>query len=183
MSPLPFSYVPLDATSSPEAEEVSVSTVAATAVATGHLMLKLEGYSRLKARHGENGSYIESSASKVGGHTWTIRCYLNGSKKEDAGFVSLFLYLCSDPDAVVLAECEFALVRHQGTPPAYAHQGKPSTASHGLRSDTGVYGARAVPAAGVCRGSSAWRSWSSPCSSGTTASPSGARSPSSGSGP
>ena len=46
--------------------------------------------------------------------------YLNGSKKEDAGFVSLFLCLCGDPDAiVVLAECEFALVRHQVTPPAY----------------------------------------------------------------
>ena len=134
-------------------EEVSASTVAATAVATGHLMLKLEGYSRLKARHGGNGSYIESSASKVGGHTWTIRCYLNGSKKEDAGFVSLFLHLCSDPDAaVVLAECEFALVRHQGTPPAYAHQGKPSTTSHGLRSDTGVYGGKG----GTCGWGLSW---------------------------
>jgi hypothetical protein len=63
-------YVPLDggaATWSPE--EVSASTVAATAVGTGHHMLKLEGYSLLKVTHAKNGSYIESSAFKVGGHT------------------------------------------------------------------------------------------------------------------
>ncbi|XP_066395742.1 BTB/POZ and MATH domain-containing protein 3-like [Miscanthus floridulus] len=109
MSPLsPVNYVPLDAGTATEAEEVSVSTVAATAVATGHLMLKLEGYSWLKAMHGENGSYIESSVFEVGGHTWTIRCYLNGNSKKDAGFVSLFrLHLCSD--SVVLAEYELAL--------------------------------------------------------------------------
>ncbi|CAD6340957.1 unnamed protein product [Miscanthus lutarioriparius] len=134
MSPLPVSYMPLDAgaaTSSPEEEEVSVCTVAATAVATGHLMLKLEGYSRLKGTHRENGSYIESSVSKVGGHTWKIRCYLNGNSKENAGFVSLYLNLCSD--SVVLAEFEFALVRQQGTPPAYGHQGSPSKTSQGVR--------------------------------------------------
>ncbi|XP_066391877.1 BTB/POZ and MATH domain-containing protein 3-like [Miscanthus floridulus] len=135
MSPLPpVSYVPLDAgaaTSSPEAEEVSVSTVAAMAVATDHLMLKLQGYSWLKAMHGENGSYIESSAFEVGGHTWRIRCYLNGNNMEDAGFVSLYLNLCSD--SVVHAEYEFALVRHQGTPPAYGHQDTLSKKSLGLR--------------------------------------------------
>ena len=146
MSPLPVSYMPLDAgaaTSSPEAEEVSVCTVAATAVATGHLMLKLEGYSRLKGTHRENGSYIESSVSKVGSHTWKIRCYLNGNSKEYPGFVYLFLYLCSDAAGpAVHAVYEFALVRHQGTPPAYDHQGKPSKTSHGVRSIVSAFGGK-----------------------------------------
>ncbi|XP_066391861.1 uncharacterized protein [Miscanthus floridulus] len=77
------------ATCSPE--EVSASTVAATAVGTRHHLLKLEGYSLLKTTHAKSGSYIESSAFKVGGHTWRIRCYLNGNSKEYPGFVSLFL--------------------------------------------------------------------------------------------
>ncbi|XP_002459324.2 BTB/POZ and MATH domain-containing protein 3 [Sorghum bicolor] len=116
---------------------LGVHTVAATAVATGHHMLKVQGYSRLKATHGENGSYIESSAFEVGGHTWRIVCYLNGNTKEDAaGFVSLYLKnLCND-SVVVLAEYELALVRHQGTPPAtaYGHQqGTLIKKSEGLR--------------------------------------------------
>ncbi|KAJ1287667.1 hypothetical protein BS78_02G028600 [Paspalum vaginatum] len=96
-------------------EEVSVSTVAATAVGTGYHLLKVEGYSRLKHTHGKNGSYLESSAFKAAGKTWTIRCYLNGYRKEDAGFVSLFLNYCDGVAAgsVVHAEFEFALVQQQ----------------------------------------------------------------------
>jgi len=137
-------YVPLDggaATWSPE--EVSASTVAATAVGTGHHLLKLEGYSLLKTTHAKSGSYIESSAFKVGGHTWRIRCYLNGNSKEYPGFVYLFLYLCSDAAGpAVHAVYEFALVRHQGTPPAYGHQGKPSKTSHGVRSIVSAFGGK-----------------------------------------
>ncbi|KAI4968407.1 hypothetical protein ZWY2020_058062 [Hordeum vulgare] len=38
-----------------------------------------------------NGGYLESSVFEAGGHTWRIRCYLNGSCNENAGFISVFL--------------------------------------------------------------------------------------------
>jgi 6-pyruvoyl-tetrahydropterin synthase len=101
---------------SAEAAEISVSTAAITVVGTGHHMLKVERYSQLKATHaGKNGSCIESSF-KAGGHAWSLRLYLNGEKEEDAGFVSLFLWL-SDAAAgtVVHADFELALVHHRGT--------------------------------------------------------------------
>lgn len=134
------SYVPMgtdpdalrtsSSSSSPEA--ISVSTVAATAVGTGHHMLKVSDYSWLKATHGgKNGNSIESSFN-VGGHTWRLRLCLNGEKEENAGFVSLFLGLSDDAAAaagsttVVHADFELALVHHQGTsllwrraPPSY----------------------------------------------------------------
>ena len=73
-----------------------MSSVAARAVGTGHHMLKVEGYSRLKHTRGDNGSPLLSGEFRAGGHTWKIRCYLDGAHKEDAGFVSLYLSL-ADP--------------------------------------------------------------------------------------
>ena len=92
-------------------EEVTMSSVAARAVGTGHHMLKVEGYSRLKHTRGDNGSPLLSGEFRAGGHTWKIRCYLDGAHKEDAGFVSLYLSL-ADPgtSAAVHAEVEFELV-------------------------------------------------------------------------
>ncbi|KAJ1287668.1 hypothetical protein BS78_02G028700 [Paspalum vaginatum] len=103
MSPLLAADGQRTSPSSPP-EEVSVSTVAATAVGTGYHMLKVEGYSRLKHTHGKNGSYLER-----------LRCYLNGDTTENAGFVSLFLDCCDGVAAgsVVHAELEFALVHHR----------------------------------------------------------------------
>ena len=74
-------------------------------------MLKVEGYSQLKCTHGDNGSPLLSGEFRAGGHTWKIRCYLDGGHKEDAGFVSLYLSL-ADPgtSAAVHAEVEFELV-------------------------------------------------------------------------
>ena len=92
-------------------EEVTVSSVVARAVGTGHHMLKVEGYSRLKHTRGDNGSPLLSGEFRAGGHTWKIRCYLDGAHKEDAGFVSLYLSL-ADPgtSTAVHAEVEFELV-------------------------------------------------------------------------
>ena len=92
-------------------EEVTVSSVVARAVGTGHHMLKVEGYSRLKHTRGDNGSPVLSGEFRAGGHTWKIRCYLDGVHKGDAGFVSLYLSL-ADPgtSAAVHAEVEFELV-------------------------------------------------------------------------
>lgn len=90
------------------AEEVSVSTVAATATATGHHMLKIHdnGYSRLQKLH-DNGCAVTSCDFQAAGHTWQICFFPNGVREEDAGFVSVLLQLARDAAAqsgVVLAE-------------------------------------------------------------------------------
>ena len=92
-------------------EEVTVSSVIAREVGTGHHMLKVEGYLRLKHTRSDNGSPLLSGEFRADGHTWKIRYYLDGAHKEDAGFVSLYLSL-ADPgtSAAVHAEVEFELV-------------------------------------------------------------------------
>ncbi|RLN33273.1 hypothetical protein C2845_PM03G19480 [Panicum miliaceum] len=118
MSPL---YAPLaagaedDDRSTLRPEEVTVSTVAARVVGTGHHMLKVEGYSRLKRTHGDNGTCLQSGEFRAGGHTWRIHCYLDGAHKEDAGFVSLYLSTAGSVD--VHAEVEFELADHRGGTP------------------------------------------------------------------
>ncbi|KAM3392465.1 hypothetical protein ACQJBY_013551 [Aegilops geniculata] len=121
---MPSYYVPTD--DLPRAE-ASGSTVAAIAVGAGEHTLTVQGYSRLKTM---NGGYLESNAFNAGGHAWKIRCHLNGSVKENAGFVSVFLKLVGaeatdttaeaadavdDKENIVHAELEFALVHHRGT--------------------------------------------------------------------
>lgn len=90
-----------------------MSTVAATATATGYHLLKLEGYGRLKAMHG-NG---ESCQFHAAGHAWKLRCYPNGYLDEDAGFFSLYLVHDDDDDdaaatATIHAGVELALLHH-----------------------------------------------------------------------
>ncbi|PVH63409.1 hypothetical protein PAHAL_2G021400 [Panicum hallii] len=120
MSPL---YAPLAAGAEDDGlspllpEELTVSTVAARAVGTGHHMLKVEGYSRLKRMHGDNGRSLQSDEFRAGGHTWKILCYLDGAPKKDAGFISLYLATAGSVD--VHAEVEFELVDHRGTPLAW----------------------------------------------------------------
>ncbi|XBI88725.1 hypothetical protein VPH35_026651 [Triticum aestivum] len=125
MPSCPPYYAPM---SSDEPEESSMSCYPGPAILTLQYRFNIRGYSRLDTMHGGNGSYVESSAFKAAGHTWRIRCYLNGERPKDAGFVLLFL-TCHPADAatgnapaaaaaaesVVHAECEFALVHHQGT--------------------------------------------------------------------
>uniref|UniRef100_M8CAM6 Uncharacterized protein n=1 Tax=Aegilops tauschii TaxID=37682 RepID=M8CAM6_AEGTA len=121
---MPSYYVPSDALPLAEA---SGSTVAAIAVGAGEHTLTVLGYSRLKTM---NGGYLESSAFKAGGHAWKICCHLNGSVKENAGFVSVFLKLVGaeatdttaeaadavvDKENIVHAELELALVHHRST--------------------------------------------------------------------
>ncbi|XP_039834224.1 uncharacterized protein LOC120694952 [Panicum virgatum] len=105
---------PMSTTSLPE--EVTVSTVGARAVGTGHHLLKVEGYSRLKRTRGGNGSHLQSGEFR------------------DAGFVSLYLSLANPGSAAVHAEVEFELVdqwpgtplarwcRHRKRSPAYPFQ-------------------------------------------------------------
>ncbi|XP_062195251.1 BTB/POZ and MATH domain-containing protein 4-like [Phragmites australis] len=96
---------------------VSVCTAVATAAATKCYMFKIEGYKRIKTMHG-NGKGLESCAFEVAGHTWRIQFFPDGNKKENAGYVSLFLKLEDLTDDAgnddVLAEVQLSLVRHRG---------------------------------------------------------------------
>jgi hypothetical protein len=81
-------------------------------------MLKIEGFEHLKGMHG-NSSYFESCQFEAAGHAWKIRCYPNGFRASDAGYISLFLMREDDDEnkeeesaggGGVHAEFRFALV-------------------------------------------------------------------------
>ncbi|CAL4916701.1 unnamed protein product [Urochloa decumbens] len=79
---------------SPAAGDVAPSRSASAivaGVATGYHVLKIVGYSHTKEV--PNGQSISSSHFLVGGRTWFIKYYPNGSTAESADFISFFLVL------------------------------------------------------------------------------------------
>ncbi|GJN19672.1 hypothetical protein PR202_gb06972 [Eleusine coracana subsp. coracana] len=76
---------------------------------------KIDGYSRTKELL-DNGKYVKSIPSSVGGHSWVICYYPNGNKEEDADFISLFLFLDSSHGNDVKAKFRFSLLDKNGAP-------------------------------------------------------------------
>lgn len=77
------------------ANEEGVTTRSAIVIrnVTGHHLLEIEGYSRIKELL-PKGKYIDSHPFQIGGCLWHIRYYPNGNSREkSAGFVSIFLFL------------------------------------------------------------------------------------------
>ncbi|GJM91001.1 hypothetical protein PR202_ga07335 [Eleusine coracana subsp. coracana] len=90
------------------------SAIVAEAVSGSHV-IKIDGYSRIKELL-ENGKYVQSIPSSVGGQSWVIRYYPNGNKKEDADFTSLYLVLDSIHGQDVKATFGFRLLDKNHTP-------------------------------------------------------------------
>ncbi|CAO2188887.1 unnamed protein product [Urochloa humidicola] len=118
---------------STKAAEVTVSAAAATVAATKCHMFKIEGYKRIKTMYG-NGRSIDSCGFEAGGHTWRIQFFPDGSRSDNAAWVSLVLKLEDDDAAAgnnddkVLIEFQFSLVSHRDKP-ARKPYGKTYTAS------------------------------------------------------
>ncbi|KAL6909728.1 hypothetical protein ACP4OV_001387 [Aristida adscensionis] len=72
----------------------SASAVSATASSGCHIV-KVSGYSQAQLLLGI-GEYVESAGFTAAGHTWCIRAYPNGARKECAGGLSLYLKLAGD---------------------------------------------------------------------------------------
>ncbi|KAM3260183.1 hypothetical protein ACQJBY_051444 [Aegilops geniculata] len=93
----------------------SASSIIAGAV-SGYHLLKVVGYSRTKEV--PNGKGIVSCPFQVGGRTWHLRYYPNGSKTEDIDSIALCLTL-DDTVAegeTVKAQAKFSLLDQYGKP-------------------------------------------------------------------
>jgi speckle-type POZ protein len=110
-------------TSSPVAGDVlpsgSASSIVASAV-SGYHLLKIVGYSRTKEV--PNGERINSVPFRVGGRTWHVRYYPNGTRSNSIDSISLYLTL-DDTVAeaeTVNAQVQFSLLDQSGKPvPVY----------------------------------------------------------------
>ncbi|CAN6293549.1 unnamed protein product [Urochloa humidicola] len=93
----------------------SASSIVA-GVATGYHVLRIVGYSHTKEV--PTGQSISSSHFLVGGRTWLVKYFPNGSTAGEADFISLFLAL-HDHDTVaeaVKAKVSISLLDQEGKP-------------------------------------------------------------------
>uniref|UniRef100_A0A0D9W535 BTB domain-containing protein n=1 Tax=Leersia perrieri TaxID=77586 RepID=A0A0D9W535_9ORYZ len=112
----------------------SASAIIASTESGQHL-LKIDGYSRIKDEL-PTGNGIKSRSFQVGGHSWLIRCYPNGSHSEDSDSISIYLWLKHNVTQGVKAHFMFSILdraRRQ------AHTGERLKYSFG---ETGGYGHR-----------------------------------------
>uniref|UniRef100_N1QR22 Protein roadkill n=1 Tax=Aegilops tauschii TaxID=37682 RepID=N1QR22_AEGTA len=76
-------------------------------------VLKVDGYSRIKELL-RNGQFLTSTPFSVGGHNWAVKYYPNGSGKDYADFISLFLFLESAHGEDVKAKYAFSVLDKNG---------------------------------------------------------------------
>ncbi|KAL6641111.1 hypothetical protein ACP70R_019292 [Stipagrostis hirtigluma subsp. patula] len=95
----------------------SASAIVAGAVC-GYHVLKVAGYSRTKEV--PNGQCIDSRQCRVGGRTWIVKYYPNGSNSENSDCISLFLALDDKVSDAVKAQVKISLLDQYGKPvPSY----------------------------------------------------------------
>ncbi|KAK3120547.1 hypothetical protein QOZ80_9AG0689760 [Eleusine coracana subsp. coracana] len=83
----------------------------------GAQILRLKGYSKIKGIG--VGNSIKSNVFTVGGHSWYVQCYPEGSWQGCAGWISLFLHLdrtAPNWKGNVRAKFEFCLLDENGQP-------------------------------------------------------------------
>ncbi|KAF0893113.1 hypothetical protein E2562_023154 [Oryza meyeriana var. granulata] len=86
-----------------------------TGTESGQHLLKMDGYSRTKDEF-PTGRDIESRSFHVGGHSWFIRYYSNGSHSENADSISIFLQLKHNATHGVKAHFTFTILNYAGRP-------------------------------------------------------------------
>ncbi|XBI63695.1 hypothetical protein VPH35_044058 [Triticum aestivum] len=95
---------------------MKTSTVVGRVQAKGHHLLRIDGYSHTKAMVA-TGDHVLSCGFPIGGRTWRVKYYPNGSAKEHADWISVSLLV--DPDtkaASVKARFRFSLLDMGGEP-------------------------------------------------------------------
>uniref|UniRef100_A0A0E0BAQ8 BTB/POZ domain containing protein n=1 Tax=Oryza glumipatula TaxID=40148 RepID=A0A0E0BAQ8_9ORYZ len=74
------------------ADEPTTASAIVAGVATGHHVLRIDGYSRTK-NVVPNGQFITSRSFRAAGHSWHVFYYPNGFDDESIEYISLYLLL------------------------------------------------------------------------------------------
>jgi len=85
----------------------SASTIIASAT-SGYHVLKIEGYSFTKSV--PNGKHIQSRTFRVAGHSWFIKYFPNGDRKEAADYVSFYLVLMDRVTDALMVHLSFSFI-------------------------------------------------------------------------
>ena len=101
-----------------QSDSVSASAIVAHTVKGSHV-LKIDGYSRVKASAG-SGKFISSGEFVVGGITWDIRYYPNGCTPKTSGWIGIVLHLKHNHATGVEASYAFSLLDGAGEPGSQA---------------------------------------------------------------
>ncbi|CAN6311070.1 unnamed protein product [Urochloa humidicola] len=113
--------MPSPASSASAASRPLRSTIVGGKRLSGHHLLDIEGYSHMKEL--PTGESIKSTPFNIGGCSWRIHYYPNGSESDGAEFISVFIYLeqyqyVSEP---IKAQVKFSLLDLSGEPvPSHA---------------------------------------------------------------
>jgi speckle-type POZ protein len=71
-------------------QHITASTLGAKAQATGSHVFRIHRYTQVREKVA-NGESVMSGTFGVGGHDWRIKCYPNGDKEKNQGYISLYL--------------------------------------------------------------------------------------------
>ncbi|CAN6318402.1 unnamed protein product [Urochloa humidicola] len=113
--------MPSPTSSASAASRPSRSAIVGRKTMIGHHLLDIEAYSHMKEH--PTSECIKSTPFSVGGCSWRIHYYPNGSESDGAEFISVFIYLeqhqyVSEP---IKAQVKFSLLDLSGEPvPSHA---------------------------------------------------------------
>uniref|UniRef100_A0A8I6WF20 Uncharacterized protein n=1 Tax=Hordeum vulgare subsp. vulgare TaxID=112509 RepID=A0A8I6WF20_HORVV len=79
-----------------------------TASGSWYHLLVVQGYSRVK--YTPNKVCIKGCSFRAGGYRWALKFYPNGNHSEDAGFVSIYLFLDQDVAQPVKVRVQFSFI-------------------------------------------------------------------------
>ncbi|KAG2537978.1 hypothetical protein PVAP13_9NG269373 [Panicum virgatum] len=130
--------MPTPGSGAADADDPSSASAIVAGTVTGHHVLHIEGYSRIKEEI-PNGDYIRSRPFRVGGRSWRIWYYPNGDLPDCADYITVSLSLEASATGPVKARAKFSLLDQAGKP----------VLSHS--NDTDLYGyALGGPGYGIC---------------------------------
>ncbi|KAL6592671.1 hypothetical protein ACP70R_049346 [Stipagrostis hirtigluma subsp. patula] len=97
------------------ARRLSRSTTIKMGAVSGHHIFRVEGYSQTKDI--PNGKYMNLGGFDVGGNSWSVEYYPNGSGSDHADYISLYLNHARDPsNSSMPARFKFSMLGQDGEP-------------------------------------------------------------------
>ncbi|XP_039780632.1 BTB/POZ and MATH domain-containing protein 3-like [Panicum virgatum] len=107
--------MPAPGSGAPDADDSSSASAIVAGTVTGHHVLHIEGYSRIKEET-PNGKSVKSRPFRIGGRSWRILYYPNGRSSLYTDDITISLALEESATGPVKARAKFSLLDQAGKP-------------------------------------------------------------------